>query len=130
MSVSTSFLANAQKVKSFYKKVLRNLESWYDGRKIYRYYADMKLRFDPNKNFTKIMTSDNLLTKEDTLFSRQHWHLRKFWNSIDGTVNQSEIMSFNSSSITGVFCTTHRCKKTTISQYQPVKKYLCNDRCR
>ncbi|XP_044255879.1 NADH dehydrogenase [ubiquinone] 1 beta subcomplex subunit 9-like [Tribolium madens] len=93
MSLPTGLISHATRVKSLYKKALRNLESWYDRRHVYRYYAVlMRARFDQNIKIKDAASAKRLVEEgEEELFKNQHWHIRKFTNSPGGTAYLREV---------------------------------------
>uniref|UniRef100_A0A182M5J7 NADH dehydrogenase [ubiquinone] 1 beta subcomplex subunit 9 n=1 Tax=Anopheles culicifacies TaxID=139723 RepID=A0A182M5J7_9DIPT len=72
-------LAHTRRVCSLYKKSLRNLESWYDRRHIFRYQATlMRARFDQHRNEKDPAKVAQLLTDgERELFEKQHYQPKK-----------------------------------------------------
>ncbi|KAJ3657579.1 hypothetical protein Zmor_009368 [Zophobas morio] len=94
MSVPTGLVSHVQRVKRLYKKALRNLESWYDRRDVYRYYAvTMRDRFDQHKDVKDMAVARHLLEEgEDELFHKQHWHVKQFVNSPGGSAYQREVV--------------------------------------
>nr|XP_022904960.1 NADH dehydrogenase [ubiquinone] 1 beta subcomplex subunit 9-like [Onthophagus taurus] len=95
INLPTGILTHTQMVKSLYKRVLRNLESWYDRREVYRYQAVlMRARFERNKSCESIRTAQCLLQQgEEELFQKQHWYIKKFCNSVGGTAFQREVQT-------------------------------------
>ncbi|KAM3956722.1 LOW QUALITY PROTEIN: NADH dehydrogenase [ubiquinone] 1 beta subcomplex subunit 9-like, partial [Aphomia sociella] len=59
---------------SLYKRALRNLESFYDRRHVYRYQAVLlRARFDKNAKETDLSKAATLLKQgEEELFLQQH----------------------------------------------------------
>ncbi|CAG9570707.1 unnamed protein product [Danaus chrysippus] len=79
-------VTHSQKVCSLYKRALRNLESIYDVRHVYRYQAVlMRDRFDKNAKITDFRKAVKLLEEgEQELFLNQHPLPRKFPTSPGG----------------------------------------------
>lgn len=94
MSVPTGLVSHATRVKSLYKKALRNLESWYDRREVYRYHAVlMRARFDENVCVEDRRLAKELLEKgEEELFKYQHINVRKFFDSPGGSAYLREVI--------------------------------------
>ncbi|XP_076048124.1 NADH dehydrogenase (ubiquinone) B22 subunit [Oratosquilla oratoria] len=78
--LQTEILSHSRKVCSFYKRALRNLESWYDRRPAYRYRATLlRAEFDKNKDVKDLRIAQQLLEKgEQELFEKQHYQPKKF----------------------------------------------------
>ncbi|CAO1406825.1 unnamed protein product [Diamesa serratosioi] len=87
-------LSHSRKVCGLYKKALRNLESWYDRRNVYRYQAVMmRARFDENRNERDFRKAQDLLSGgEKELFENQHPQPRKFANSAGGVAFEREVI--------------------------------------
>ncbi|KAF7275911.1 NADH dehydrogenase (ubiquinone) B22 subunit [Rhynchophorus ferrugineus] len=85
-SLPTGLTTHTRKVQSLYKRVLRNLESYYDRREVYRYHAVlMRKRFDDNRDIKDArIAKDFLLKGEQELFKNLHYHVRQFPNSPGG----------------------------------------------
>merc|ERR1712212_86784 len=71
---------SSRRVCSLYKRSLRNLESWYDRRHMYRYQAVlMRDRFDKNRDVKDLRVAQQLLEEgEKELFNYMHYQPRKF----------------------------------------------------
>ncbi|XP_045455681.1 NADH dehydrogenase [ubiquinone] 1 beta subcomplex subunit 9 [Melitaea cinxia] len=85
---------HAQKVCSLYKRALRNLESFYDRRNVYRYQAVlMRDRFDKNAKITDMRVAVQLLKEgEEELFLKQHPMPKKFPYSHGGVAHEREVI--------------------------------------
>ncbi|GJQ77818.1 hypothetical protein Trydic_g16075 [Trypoxylus dichotomus] len=72
-------VSHTQRVKALYKMAIRNLESWYDRREVFRYVATlMRAKFDRYKNVKDFAAMNELVRKgEEELFLYKHWHIRK-----------------------------------------------------
>ncbi|KAM3961343.1 NADH dehydrogenase [ubiquinone] 1 beta subcomplex subunit 9-like [Aphomia sociella] len=81
---------HSQKVCSLYKRALRNLESFYDRRHVYRYQAVLlRARFDKNAKETDLSKAATLLKQgEEELFLQQHPIPKKFATSIGGVAHE------------------------------------------
>jgi len=82
------------KVRSLYKKALRCLESWYDRREVYRYYAVlMRQRFEEKRDIKDMRVAKELIFQgEEELFKKQHWLPRKFPESPGGVAYEREVI--------------------------------------
>merc|ERR1712243_380731 len=78
---------------ALYTRSLRNLESWYDRRHMYRYQAVlMRDRFDKNKDIKDLRVAQELLEEgEKELFNYQHYQPRKFPLSPGGVAYEREV---------------------------------------
>ncbi|XP_035914894.1 NADH dehydrogenase [ubiquinone] 1 beta subcomplex subunit 9 [Anopheles stephensi] len=87
-------LAHTRRVCSLYKKSLRNLESWYDRRHIFRYQATlMRARFDQHRNEKDPAKVAQLVADgERELFEKQHYQPRKFPMSPGGVAFEREVI--------------------------------------
>lgn len=85
--------SHAQRVKKLYKLAIRNLESWYDRREVYRYMtALMRARFDRDGRVKNQSTAKSLLEEgEKQLKSNLHWHMRKFPATPYGSAYEREV---------------------------------------
>ncbi|XP_069683070.1 NADH dehydrogenase [ubiquinone] 1 beta subcomplex subunit 9-like [Periplaneta americana] len=96
MSVPTKLylLSHTKKVCSLYKRALRNLESWYDRREVYRYEAVLlRQRFEEKRNVKDLIEAKQLLEKgESELFNLQHYQPKKFPKSPGGTAYLREVV--------------------------------------
>ncbi|CAG9792745.1 unnamed protein product [Diatraea saccharalis] len=86
---------HSQKVCSLYKRVLRNLEAFYDRRNVYRYQAVlMRARFDKNAKETDMRKAVELLRQgEEELFSQIHPLPKKFATSPGGVAYERVVQS-------------------------------------
>ncbi|XP_053618218.1 NADH dehydrogenase [ubiquinone] 1 beta subcomplex subunit 9 [Plodia interpunctella] len=86
---------HSQKVCSLYKRTLRNLESFYDVRHVYRYQAVlMRARFDKNAKIHDMSKAAELLKEgEEELFLNQHPIPRKFATSVGGVAHERVVLS-------------------------------------
>ncbi|KAL4716413.1 hypothetical protein ACJJTC_015841 [Scirpophaga incertulas] len=77
---------HSQKVCSLYKRALRNLESYYDRRNVFRYQAVLlRARFDQNAKECDLRKATELLKAgEEELFQIQHPIPKKFAQSPGG----------------------------------------------
>ncbi|KAK9737773.1 Complex 1 protein (LYR family) [Popillia japonica] len=84
---------HTQQVQSLYKMAIRNLESWYDRREVFRYMARlMRARFDRNKSVQNYQTARELLRLgHQELFYKSHWHIRKPPNSPYGSAYERDV---------------------------------------
>ncbi|XP_014294338.1 NADH dehydrogenase [ubiquinone] 1 beta subcomplex subunit 9 [Halyomorpha halys] len=75
-----------QKVLSLYKRIIRNLESWYYYRPVFRYQATlMRARFDENKKITDEVKAARLLKEgEEELAKKVHYMPKQFPLTIGG----------------------------------------------
>ncbi|XP_062548140.1 NADH dehydrogenase [ubiquinone] 1 beta subcomplex subunit 9 [Armigeres subalbatus] len=91
---SAAVIAHTRRVCSLYKKSLRNLESWYDRRHIFRYQAVlMRERFDKNKNEKDPAKISKLVADgERELFETQHFQPKKFPMSPGGVAFEREVI--------------------------------------
>ncbi|XP_023952942.2 NADH dehydrogenase [ubiquinone] 1 beta subcomplex subunit 9 [Bicyclus anynana] len=89
-NVPLGITTHAQKVCSLYKRGLRNLESFYDRRNVYRYQAVLlRERFDKNAKMTDMIKAAQLLKEgEEELFLKQHPIPKKFPMSVGGVAHQ------------------------------------------
>ncbi|KAL3288449.1 hypothetical protein HHI36_002894 [Cryptolaemus montrouzieri] len=79
-------VTHTRKVQSLYKRVLRNLENYYDRREVFRFRAVlMRAEFDKNKNIKDMRLAKKLLQEgEEELFRTMHPIPRKFPESPGG----------------------------------------------
>lgn len=79
-------ISHAQRVRSLYKESLRQLQSYYYFRHLYRYHAVLlRARFDEHKDERDMVKAKQLLTDgEDELFLKRHPQPFKFPNSPGG----------------------------------------------
>ncbi|XP_044744411.1 NADH dehydrogenase [ubiquinone] 1 beta subcomplex subunit 9 [Coccinella septempunctata] len=88
-------VSHTRKVQSLYKRVLRNLENYYDKREVYRYHAViMRAEFDKNKDIKDIRVARELLHQgEENLFQKMHPIQKKFPESPGGVAYGREVPS-------------------------------------
>jgi NADH dehydrogenase (ubiquinone) 1 beta subcomplex subunit 9 len=84
--LQTKVISHTQRVKSLYKEALRQLQSYYYFRHLYRYHAVLlRARFDENKNEQDMVKAKQLLTDgERELFEKAHPQPFKFPDSPGG----------------------------------------------
>ncbi|CAH1394061.1 unnamed protein product [Nezara viridula] len=75
-----------QKVLSLYKRIIRNLESWYYYRPVFRYQATlMRARFEENKNIKDEVKAAQLVKEaEEELRMKMHYQPKMFPKTIGG----------------------------------------------
>ena len=83
----TSVLSHGQKVCRLYKEALRNLQSYYHYRHIYRYHAVLlRARFDSHKDEKDMRVAKQLLLDgEKELKAKAHPQRLRFANSPGGS---------------------------------------------
>ncbi|XP_014285344.1 NADH dehydrogenase [ubiquinone] 1 beta subcomplex subunit 9 isoform X2 [Halyomorpha halys] len=88
MAVTIPFslpLTRKQRVLKLYKEILRNLESWYYYRPVFRYQATiMRARFDENKNVPEEKAMELLCEAEEELCKKEHYAIKQFPYTIRG----------------------------------------------
>lgn len=84
--MQTKVISHAARVKSLYKEALRQLQSYYYFRHLYRYHAVLlRARFDENKDELDMVKAKQLLANgEEELFLNRHPQPFKFPNSPGG----------------------------------------------
>ncbi|XP_068247207.1 NADH dehydrogenase [ubiquinone] 1 beta subcomplex subunit 9 [Palaemon carinicauda] len=92
--LQTELVSHARKVCSLYKRALRNTESWYDQRPMYRYRATLlRARFDENKDIKDLRVAQQLVEEgEKELFSFIHYQPKKFADSPGGVAYEREVI--------------------------------------
>ncbi|XP_037958680.1 NADH dehydrogenase [ubiquinone] 1 beta subcomplex subunit 9 [Teleopsis dalmanni] len=84
---------HARQVCSLYKRALRNLESWYDERYIFRYRAVLlRQRFEENRCVDMATAVSLLKQGEQEVFETQHYQPRKFPGSPGGCAYEREVI--------------------------------------
>uniref|UniRef100_A0A1A9ZHA4 NADH dehydrogenase [ubiquinone] 1 beta subcomplex subunit 9 n=1 Tax=Glossina pallidipes TaxID=7398 RepID=A0A1A9ZHA4_GLOPL len=93
MNIPSGIVTHTRQVCSLYKRALRNLESWYDRREIYRYRAVLlRKRFDDNRNVKDMAVAACLLEEgEKELFNTMHYQPLKKANSPGGCAFEREV---------------------------------------
>ncbi|KAK9873390.1 hypothetical protein WA026_022453 [Henosepilachna vigintioctopunctata] len=87
-------LTHTQRVKSFYKRVLRNLENYYDKRNVFRYHAVlMRAEFEKNRDIKDMRQAKKLLEDgEEELFQNMHPIPKLFPLSPGGVAYEREVI--------------------------------------
>ncbi|XP_037024696.1 NADH dehydrogenase [ubiquinone] 1 beta subcomplex subunit 9 [Bradysia coprophila] len=93
-NLPTGIYTHSQRVCRLYKASLRNLESWYDRRWIFRYHAVLlRARFDQNKNLADMVKARALVAAgERENNSKLHPIPKKFANSPGGCAYEREVI--------------------------------------
>lgn len=86
-------ITHTQRVKSLYKLALRNLESWFDRRDVYRYMtALMRARFERSRYVKDQAVARSILREgEKELRANLHWHIRRFPDTPYGTAHGRDV---------------------------------------
>jgi len=84
--LQTRVLSHSRRVRALYKEALRNLQSFYYFRHLYRYHAVvLRARFDASKDEKDMIKAKQLLESgEEELFMKKHPQPFKFPNSPGG----------------------------------------------
>ncbi|CAH1401157.1 unnamed protein product [Nezara viridula] len=85
-------LTHKQRVLKLYKEILRNLESWYYYRPVFRYQATiMRAKFDQNKSVAQEKAAQLVCLAEQELHKKSHYEIKQFPHTIRGIAYMRDV---------------------------------------